>query len=108
MLRTHHSYFILPFLLFLVSCDKGYELRFRNYYIEAMDSVIIGENKLVFTNVAINNSTEFKSISKGTYGVKCISKSKKVFESQIEIPKSGSGKRTVQTDGLGTIDVFEE
>lgn len=108
MLHRKHILFFSWILILITSCDKGYEVRFRNYYLEPMDSVIIGDNKVVYTNIEVKASTEFKSISQGTYMLKCISKSNKVFESQLEIPKNGSGQRTIQVDGLGTIDVFEE
>ena len=73
-----------------------------------MDSVIIGSNVMVFTNIEVNDATDFRGIKKGTYGVDCITSSKKHFSAEIEIPARGGGKRSLQIDGLGTFVVLEE
>lgn len=73
-----------------------------------MDSVVIGNDKVVFVNVGLQQTTDFKKISKGNYNVKLISKSKKIFNSNIIIPKSGTGKRTIQIDAIQNISVLEE
>jgi hypothetical protein len=102
-------YISFLFALFLLcSCDKGYDLRFTNYYLEPMDSVIVGANVLVFTNVETQSSSAFMGIKKGTYGVTCISKSKKHFTTEITIPSKGSGQRSLQMDGLATFVLLEE
>lgn len=95
-------------LLALCSCDRGYDVRFVNYYLEPMDSVLIGENKIVFLNVDLQQTTDFKKISKGSYSVKLISKSKKMFKSNIVIPKNGTGQRTIQIDAIQNISILEE
>src|SRR4051812_42644650 len=95
-------------LVFLTSCDKGYQVRFANYYVESMDSVVVGNNKLVFKNIARNSTTEYQSISKGKYVVTCISQAKKKFITSLDIPSSGTGKRTVQIDGISQFSVLEQ
>ena len=90
------------------ACDKGYDLRFTNYYLEPMDSVVVGNNDVVFTNIELQTSTEFRPLKKGDYTVTCISKTKKRLNTSISIPKKGSGKRTLQVDGLGSFSVLEE
>lgn len=95
-------------VFFLSSCGKGYKVRFTNYYTEQMDSVIIGNNKIVFTTVLPEATTDFTTLSKGNYSVKFISKSKKVFNSTISIPKTGTGKRTIQIDGITQVSILEE
>jgi len=107
-MRFKHSILFLFALLLLSSCDKGYELRFINYYLEPMDSVIVGSNVLVFTNVETQSSSAFMGIKKGTYGVTCISKSKKHFTTEIVIPSKGSGQRSLQIDGLASFVLLEE
>lgn len=103
------SILIFGFLsLWMVSCDKGYDLRFINYYVEPMDSVVIGSSAIVFTNIETQNSSAFMSIKKGKYTVTCISKSKKQFLTEIEIPSKGSGQRSLQMDGLATFVLLEE
>lgn len=99
---------ILFIALFVLSCEKGYDVRFANYYLEPMDTVMIGENKVLFVNVDLQQTTNFKKISKGNYGIKLISKSKKIFKSSITIPKSGTGQRTIQIDAIENISVLEE
>ncbi|MCU0360756.1 MAG: hypothetical protein MUF75_08570 [Bacteroidia bacterium] len=95
-------------LLIFSSCDKGYNLRFINYYLEPMDSVVVGANVLVFKNVETQSSSDFLEIKKGTYGVTCITKTKKKFTTEITIPSKGSGQRSLQIDGLATFVLLEE
>jgi hypothetical protein len=92
----------------MVSCDKGYQLRFTNYYIEPMDSVVVGDNKVVFKGVELQASTGYEKIKKGKYAIMCVSKGKKRFYSNITIPGKGSGKRTIQIDGISQISILEE
>jgi len=102
---------IFPLILLLAlmsSCDKGYEVRFTNYYIEPMDSVVIGSAKVVFRDIKFGVTTDFSEISYGNYSVMFVSRSKKRFYSRIDIPKSGTGKRTIQIDGITQIAVLEE
>lgn len=101
---------IFAFLICLsfASCDKGYEVRFTNFYIEPMDSVVIGSNKIVFKQVALETTTDFQKLSKGKYNIQFITKTKKRFHSSITIPSKGTGKRTIQIDGIEQISVFEE
>lgn len=108
-MKPIYTYLFLAVLAFgLASCGKGYEVRFANYYTEEMDSVIIGNNKLVITSVKPGQTTNFYKISKGHYTFTCISKSKKRFSSEFFIPSQGSGKRTIQIDGIQQISVLEE
>jgi hypothetical protein len=100
----------LPALLavLMASCDKGYQVRFSNYYTEPMDSVVIGENKIIFTGIETATSTDLKKISKGKYNISCVSKSKARFYSSIFISRYGSGTRTIQVDGIGQVSILEE
>lgn len=91
-----------------MSCDKGYELRFTNFYTEPIDSVVVGANQVVFTAVEMKTSTEFKPVKSGDYSVNCVTKSKKRFGTSISIPAKGSGKRTLQVDGLQVFVMLEE
>jgi hypothetical protein len=73
-----------------------------------MDSVVVGANVLVFKNVETQSSSDFLEIKKGTYGVTCITKTKKKFTTEITIPSKGSGQRSLQIDGLATFVLLEE
>ena len=95
-------------LIFFCSCDKGYEVRFSNFYTEPMDSVVVGDNKVVFTDTELQASTEYRKINKGKYLITCISRSKKKFQSEFTVPNRGSGKRTIQIDGVSQISILEE
>lgn len=106
-LKSHLLILILPLLLF-ASCGKGYEVRFTNYYTEPIDSVVIGENKLVLKDVELQDDTDYYALSKGKYNVQIISKTKKRFYTSITIPGSGTGKRTIQIDAIEQIYVLEE
>ncbi len=103
----YHIVFLFALVL-MSSCDKGYDLRFTNYYLEPMDSVIVGSDVLVFTNIETQSASAYLPIKKGTYGVTCISKSKKKFSTEIVIPSKGSGQRSLQIDGLATFVLLEE
>lgn len=107
-MKLNSLFIFLFFMIVLVSCDKGYELRFTNYYLEPMDSVIIGSNTIVYKNVEVKMTTPANKIKKGNYGVTCVSKSKKRFFGELQIPSKGSGVRTLQIDGLGSIVTLEE
>lgn len=95
-------------MIFMSSCDKGYEVRVTNYYIEPMDSVVVGENDLVFKNVGLQMTSDFEKLSKGQYSVTFITNKKKKFYSSISIPNSGTGKRTIQIDAIVQIAILEE
>lgn len=107
VLKSHILILILPLALF-TSCGKGYEVRFTNYYTEPIDSVVIGENKLVLKDVELQDDTDYYALSKGKYSVQIISKTKKRFYSSITIPTSGTGKRTIQIDAIEQIYILEE
>jgi hypothetical protein len=83
-------------------------VRFANYSTERMDSVIIGNDKLIFTNVERQTETGYSGIKSGNYAVVCVSESKKRYSSSISISKNGHGKRIIQIDGTGTIDILED
>jgi len=99
--------FIVCSILFS-SCDKGYEVRFTNFYTEAMDSVIIGDPKITFTNIAQETTTPYQKIIRGDHSIRMVTKSKKVFFGVVPIPGSGTGKRTIQVDGIKQISILED
>jgi hypothetical protein len=101
-------FLVLAPLFLLISCSKGYEVRFANYSTERMDSVIIGNDKLIFTNVERQTETDYSGIKNGNYAVVCVSESKKRYSSSINLSKNGHGKRIIQIDGTGTIDILED
>lgn len=103
----------IPFLLFLIlcgitSCDKGYEVRFTNYYTEPMDSVIIGKDYIIYNKVELQATTEYKKLMAGTHSVRMITKSKHQIFSEFTIPSKGSGKRTFQIDAIEQTVLLED
>ncbi len=90
------------------SCSKGYEVRVTNFNNETLDSVVIGNNTIVFTQVAKQATTEFRKIKAGTYAIKFITKAKNEYSSLISIPKKDGGKRTIQIDGINSVSILEE
>lgn len=102
-------YFIifLTTLLF-VSCDKGYDVRVTNYYIETLDSVVIGDRQIVFSSILPESTTDFKHITRGQHSVIFYTKSNQKFYYSFFISSKGSGKRTIQIDAIKQINVFEE
>jgi hypothetical protein len=106
--KKHIALVLFAMSTFLISCDKGYTVRFTNYSQHPIDSLIIGENTLVFSNVEIQTETEYKPIKKGKYAIECVTKSKNRYFSSITIPSSGSGTRSIQIDGTNTVVVLEQ
>ncbi|MBL7933839.1 MAG: hypothetical protein JNL60_18185 [Bacteroidia bacterium] len=103
----------MPLLLSLVlclntSCDKGYQVRFTNYYIEPMDSVIIGNHYIVYDNVDLQATTEYKKLMAGKHSVLMITKSQKKISADLIIPSKGSGKRTFQIDAIEQTVLLED
>lgn len=98
---------IFVFILFS-ACAKGYQVRVSNYNTEILDSVIIGNNEIVFTQIGLQSTTEYRNIKSGDKTIKCITKTKKKYNSSISIPKKDSGKRTMQIDGINSISVLED
>jgi hypothetical protein len=99
---------LLVLVVLTTSCDKGYQIRFRNYYTEPIDSVIIGKNKVVFTQIETQTSTEYKKISSGNYDIKIVSKSKKRFTLTTFISSKGGGNKTILIDAIQQTAVLDE
>ncbi|WP_317898330.1 hypothetical protein [Aurantibacillus circumpalustris] len=95
-------------ILFLISCDKGYDVRFTNYYIEEMDSVIIGDHQIVFNDVPPETTTDFQHVTRGQHSIVLITKSNQRFSTTMFISSKGTGKRTIQIDAIKQINIFEE
>jgi hypothetical protein len=93
--------------LALVSCDKGYRLRFANYYPERMDTVLVS-NMLFFSGIEPQKTTDYKPITKGHHDIRCVSKSGKIFTTAMHIPSSGSGDRTLQIDAISQVSILEK
>lgn len=100
--------FLIALTIVFSSCGKGYEVRFTNYNTELIDSLIIGNSDIVFAQTDRQASTEYKKITSGEKTIRCITKTKKIYSSSISIPKRGTGKRTIQIDGLNRISVLED
>ncbi len=98
---------LLPLLL-LGACDKGYQLRFTNYYTQPMDSVVIGNRIIVFKNVGLQSTTEYKKLMAGKHGVYMYTKSEEQISGEILIPSKGSGKRTLQIDAIKQVVLLED
>jgi hypothetical protein len=94
--------------LLFVSCDKGYDVRFTNYYIEPMDSLIVGNHQVVFTDTPLETTTEYFPVTRGRHSLKFVTRTQKVIYAVMDIPSRGSGKRTIQIDGIEQVSVFEE
>lgn len=108
LLKLYKIFTLLAVVLFLGSCDKGYQVRFTNYYTEPMDSVIIGKNYIIYTNVGLQVTTDYKSLMAGKHGVRMVTKSKKEIFSDFTIPSKGTGKRTLQIDAIQQVVLLED
>jgi hypothetical protein len=107
-MRTKSYIFLFILVIVLVSCDKGYEVRFSNFYIEPMDSVYLPGTSIVFKNVETEQNTGYQKISKGKHAILLVSKNKTRMQSQIDVPSTGTGKLTIQVDGIKQISILEE
>lgn len=92
----------------LASCDKGYRVRFRNFSTSVMDSVIIGDMQVVFTNVETQTTTDYVNITRGNHGVTFVPKSKKRVYSYMKIPSKGEGDKTLQIDAINQVATLDE
>lgn len=101
---------VLCFLLCVVfvSCDKGYEVRFSNYGLERMDTLVVGATGVVFVNTEKLTTTDFKHVTRGNHYLKFVSKSGKKYTATMWVPGNGTGKRTIQIDAIGQISVLQE
>lgn len=108
MIKSLKYIFPVLFLVALTSCDRGYQLRVANYYTEDMDSVVVGNNTLVFKKIPSLATSGFEDIKKGTYNVVFITSKKNKFYSKITIPNHGTGKRTLEIDAIEQIQLLEE
>ena len=94
--------------IFLFSaCDKGYQIRFLNLYTEAMDSVVVGNKKIIFTNIERGAATSYTGITRGQYSADCVSHSKKRFSVSFFISGKGTGNKTIQVDASGQTQLIE-
>ena len=100
-------YLIAPVFI-LISCKKNHDVRFVNYSTERMDSVTIGSNTLVFTNIERLSQSSYSGIKKGEYAVNCVSESKKRYSAVLSISNDDHGKRSIQIDGTGAISILED
>lgn len=100
---------ILTFLVAFAaaSCDKGYRVRFANYYVERIDTVSISGTPF-FSMVETEHVTDFKKITKGDHPVRFVSQGGRVFATSIHIPSTGTGDRTLQVDAISQVSVLEK
>ena len=94
--------------IFFSSCGKGYEVRVINYNTELLDTVIVGKGIIIFAQVERQSTTEYRKVTSGDQSIRIITKTKKEYTSTISVPKKGTGKRTIQIDGLNRISVLED
>ena len=73
-----------------------------------MDSVIVGNNLVVFKNINLESASDYQKIQNGKHSVTCITNKKKKFYGSINIPKNGSGKRTIQLDAINNFSILED
>ncbi|MBA2613481.1 MAG: hypothetical protein H0U95_16060 [Bacteroidetes bacterium] len=110
-MKKNKLFFIIVLSLaciFFSACGKGYEARITNYDNEPLDTVIIGNNIIIFTKIEREATTEYRKITSGDQAIKFITKTKKVYTGKISVPKKGTGKRTIQIDGLNNISILED
>jgi len=77
-------------------------------YVEKMDSVVVGKNKIVFTNIERAGVTSYTAIARGQYDAKCVSRSKKRFTVTFFVSGKGTGTKTIQVDATGQTQLIEE
>jgi len=95
-------------LLLLSACDKGYEARFVNYYSESIDTLVVGASGALFTNVAFKQTTDYLPVKQGKHRLQFITRSKKRIAGDFEVPSNGTGRYTIQLDGVQQISILED
>lgn len=73
-----------------------------------MDSVIVGNKLLVFTNIGLESASDYEKLQKGKHTITCITKTKRKFYSIINIPGSGTGKKSIQIDAINNFSFLED
>lgn len=106
-MKTLTKILVCVILFLFVACDKGYQIRFNNLYVEKMDSVIVSK-KIVFVDIERGMSTNYTNIARGQYEAKCVSKSKKRFTVSFFVSGKGTGTKTIQVDAIGQAQLIEE
>jgi hypothetical protein len=92
-------------VLFISSCDKGYEIRFSNYSTEIADSVLIGDHKIIYTKIPEMTSSDYQPIKRGHYDISILMRSGKRYYSNTFVSGFGSGKLSLQVDAIGQVSV---
>lgn len=99
---------ILVFSILLFSgCDKGYQVRFTNLYTEKIDTLVVGLSGAAFSNIEVQSTTNYVPAKQGTHGLRFVTHSGERFYGTFKVPSSGSGKYTIQIDGIKQINVYE-
>lgn len=98
----------LLLLALVSSCSKGYEVSFLNYSTEPVDSVVVGNNAVVFVEVPLETNTGYRKIGKGRHSVKIVTRSKRVVYGELNIAGTGSGRRTIQIDAIRQVSILED
>ncbi len=96
---------VLLHVVFITACDTGYEIRFSNYSTEVADSVVIGNNTIVYTDIPEMTSSAYQPIKRGHYDIRLLMKSGKTYTSNTFISGFGTGKLSLQVDAIGQVSV---
>lgn len=94
-------------LLLFSGCDKGYQVRFTNLYTEKIDTLVVGLSGAAFSNIDVNATTNYVPAKQGTHGLRFVTNSGERFYGTFKVPSAGSGKYTIQIDGIKQINVYE-
>ena len=100
----------LPLLLgpLVTGCSKGYRVRVSNFYYEKIDSVIVGNRALIFTDLDTGATSAYQHIVSGEHSVQFVVSDGRRFFGLAPLRKGGSGDRTIQIDGLRQVVVLED
>ena len=99
---------LIVLVVVLGACDKGgYQVRFTNLYTEEIDTLVVGLSGASFSNIEVKSTTEYQNAKQGTHALRFVTRSGQRFFGSFRVPSKGSGKYTIQIDGIKQINVYE-
>ena len=90
------------------SCEKQHRVRVSNFYVERIDSVIVGSHAVTFTDILPESTTDYQNVTSGKHSVRFVTASGRTFHAMAPLAKNEGGDHTIQIDGLEQVIVLPD
>ncbi len=108
-MRTNLICALILVPLLFTGCKKKYRVSVANYYLLRLDSVVIGNRAVIFTDIAPETRTDYREITSGEHSVRFYPPGEGLFYGTAKLPRNGpGGDHTIQVDGLKQVSVFQD